>query len=584
MNYPIWEVPAAGLFIAGIAILHVFISHFAVGGGLFLVLAERRARRSGDTELLGYVRSHSGFFILLTLVLGAITGVGIWFTIGLVHPQATSSLILTWVWGWAIEWTFFLTEIVAAMVYYYGWDRLSPRTHERVGWVYFWSAWLSLFVINGILTYMLTPGAWPTTRGFVDGFFNPTFWPALVARTAAAVGLAGIYALLTSAYSSNAALRASVARYAVLGWVLPAAVVLPASMLWYLAAAAGAGVPVGGVLGAASDSVWSAVRAAFSTTQSGYPVVQRAAVASIVASGVCVVLSLAVLALRHRTLGKPLASLILASGIVALGGAEWVREGLRKPYVIGRVMFVNGVRLPVPDGGLRPPEAVARALGEDRFSLDAVNREGVLRTAGWLREHDAMTTGDGIQRQAEEGRQVFGLLCTSCHTRDGYLAIRPLVDGRGVAAIETTLERLARPVDASGAPTSWTDPDVRLATWRGRHMPPLVGTEQEKHALAVHLAMLGGLSADQIRAESAAGDAGQQVFDAHCAMCHGDDGEWPMTKRPARPATEFYELLGRLSELNEVMPPFEGTDEERRALSDHLARLTASHATPEATR
>ena len=34
MNYPIWELPAPGLLIAAVAIVHVFIAHFAVGGGL----------------------------------------------------------------------------------------------------------------------------------------------------------------------------------------------------------------------------------------------------------------------------------------------------------------------------------------------------------------------------------------------------------------------------------------------------------------------------------------------------------------------------------------------------------------------
>ena len=48
MNYPVWDIPASGLLIAVIAILHVFVSHFAVGGGLFLVLVERKARRDGD--------------------------------------------------------------------------------------------------------------------------------------------------------------------------------------------------------------------------------------------------------------------------------------------------------------------------------------------------------------------------------------------------------------------------------------------------------------------------------------------------------------------------------------------------------
>ncbi|MCU0254978.1 MAG: cytochrome C, partial [Acidobacteria bacterium] len=111
MNYPIWDLQGSGLLIAIVSIVHVFVSHFAVGGGLFLVLAERKARRENDPALLGFVRYLSRFFILLTLVFGAITGVGIWFAITLVSPWATASLINTFVWGWAIEWTFFLTEI-----------------------------------------------------------------------------------------------------------------------------------------------------------------------------------------------------------------------------------------------------------------------------------------------------------------------------------------------------------------------------------------------------------------------------------------------------------------------------------------
>jgi hypothetical protein len=47
MNYPAWYIPevGGGLLIAIIAITHVFISHFAVGGGLYLVFAERKGLR-----------------------------------------------------------------------------------------------------------------------------------------------------------------------------------------------------------------------------------------------------------------------------------------------------------------------------------------------------------------------------------------------------------------------------------------------------------------------------------------------------------------------------------------------------------
>ena len=47
MNYPIWELPfiGGGLLIAAVAVVHVFVSHFAVGGGLFLVLTEMKGYR-----------------------------------------------------------------------------------------------------------------------------------------------------------------------------------------------------------------------------------------------------------------------------------------------------------------------------------------------------------------------------------------------------------------------------------------------------------------------------------------------------------------------------------------------------------
>ena len=49
MNYPFWEVPWLGSssVIAIIAVFHVMISQFAVGGGLFLPIAERKALREG---------------------------------------------------------------------------------------------------------------------------------------------------------------------------------------------------------------------------------------------------------------------------------------------------------------------------------------------------------------------------------------------------------------------------------------------------------------------------------------------------------------------------------------------------------
>ena len=83
---------------------------------------------------------------------------GIWFSIGLANPEATSALIHNFVFAWAIEWVFFMVELSTAAVYYYTWGRVSDELHLKVGWLYAGASFVTLVIINGILTFMLTPG------------------------------------------------------------------------------------------------------------------------------------------------------------------------------------------------------------------------------------------------------------------------------------------------------------------------------------------------------------------------------------------------------------------------------------------
>src|SRR3989339_656929 len=138
MNFPIWDPPGLGgaMVIAGIAIVHVIIAHFAVGAGLFNVITEHRAYKTGDKVLLQFVCDHSVFLIYFAFVAGAVTGVGIWFSIGVVAPEGTQFLIRLFVWAWAIEWVFFMVELVSGYVYYYSWNRISQGQHLIVGWIY----------------------------------------------------------------------------------------------------------------------------------------------------------------------------------------------------------------------------------------------------------------------------------------------------------------------------------------------------------------------------------------------------------------------------------------------------------------
>lgn len=580
MNYPLWDLPAPGLLVAAVAILHVFVSHFAVGGGLFLVLAETKARREKDEGFLGFVRALSRGFVLLTLVLGALTGVGIWFTIALVQPQATSALVTTFVWAWAIEWTFFAVEIAAAMVYYYGWDRLEPRTHLAVGWIYFVSAWASLAVIAGILAFMLTSGTWVRTGRFADGFFNPTYLPTVAVRTAVAVGLAGLYALFAASFLKDGALKARVARWSATRWIVPAAVLVPLTLVWFLSAAAGAGVAVAETLGAGSASPGALLAALFSAANAGQPIVRGAARFAVLGAVVLVVASIALVALRAQRFGRLEAGALMVLGLATMGGGEWVREGLRKPWVIDRYMFVNGVRAGGAD----------RLAAADPLALESLRRRGVLATSPWAAvpaayrpgeaPFESLPVADRAALEAEAGREVFRLECAACHTERGHLGIVRLVRGKSVAAITAILDAAARPVSADGRPASWSDPGLRVATWLGRRMPPFAGTEAEKRALAIHLARLGGDERAGLEAPPATA-GGAEVFERHCAACHGPDAPWPIRDRlRGRSAGEFYELIGRLPQVREEMPPFAGNEDERRALAQHLGGLAATEVRP----
>jgi mono/diheme cytochrome c family protein len=575
MNYPVWEVSAPGLLIAVVAVLHVFISHFAVGGGLFLVVAERKARRDQDAGLVGFVRSLSRAFVLLTLVLGALTGVGIWFTIGLVQPQATSALVTIFVWAWAVEWTFFAVEIAAAMVYDYGWDRLSPRTHLQVGWIYFASAWASLVAVSGILAFMLTSGEWVTTRRFADGFFNPTFLPMVVLRTAIAAGLAGLYALLAASFLRDGDLKARVARWSASRFIVPAALVLPLALAFYLSAAAQAGAAVAETLGARAAGMPALLSAVFASANAGHPVVREAARVAVAGALLLVLGALVLAATRARRYHPIEAGALMLLGLAAIGGSEWVREGLRKPWVIDRYMLVDSVRVPAPPG--------SPGAGADPFALDALARRGVLASSLWIRAPAGWRPGEGsfeglaaaerADLEAAAGREVFRLECTACHTQHGHLAIAPLVRGKSVAAIETLLDALAKPVSAAGRPVAWSDPSLRLATWLGRRMPPFVGTSAERRALAIHLARLGGDAQAGVEPETRPGE-GREVFETYCSPCHGPDAQWPISERlRGRGAAELYDLIGRLPQVREEMPPFAGTEDERRALARYLASL-----------
>jgi len=396
MNYPFWEVPfiGGGLVIGIIAILHVFVSHFAVGGGLFLPLTERKAYRENDSALLEYVKSHTRFFVLLTLVFGAVSGVGIWWAIGLVNPEATATLIHVFVWGWAIEWVFFIVEIAAAFVYYYGWDRLDPKTHLTVGWIYFGAAWLSLVVINGILTFMLTPGRWLETRTFGAAYFNPGMLPSCLTRTAVSVALAGVYALLTASAVRDPELRHKVVRYAA-KWLLVGAFVIPLGGLWYMS---------------------TLPRLAREMTMGSAPAVTIFTALAVFFSLVVAVFTYFGPYLYPRYFNLTFAFLIAVLALVTTGVTEWAREAVRKPFIIYNYMYSNTLRVD---------------------ELERVRQQGILKSALWVRTREV-----DPQNPYAAGEEIYRVECASCHSVNGYNSMRFAVKGWRLSMIDYQLQHL----------------------------------------------------------------------------------------------------------------------------------------------
>jgi cytochrome bd ubiquinol oxidase subunit I len=443
MHYPWWQVPylTAPMLIAAISVVHVLVSHYAVGGGFFLAVETRRAYRTGDRRYLDYLHGHARFFILLTVVFGAITGVGIWWTIGLSSPLATETLIRTFVFGWATEWAFFVVELTSALIFFYYWGRLPEKTHVAVGWIYALAAWISLVLITGITAFMLDPGAWAVDanlRNFWRAFFNPQFLPQTVARTGGALLLSSLYVYLHASLAiRDAAMRdmiaARSARPALLGAIM---------------------ITIGGL----GWLYW-------------LPPSAKAALAAASALNVLVALIFALTAVvfvlvylgPYRNpgwLSPGFAGSLCLFGIAAFSTGEFIREAVRKPFVVYNVVLANQVL----------PEQV-RSLHETGFL------EGGLWTKRFVEERYPRTMADGHidgdrllalppADRVALGNVVFQYHCNDCHAAgEGYSALGPLLQGRSRELIRSTVEHL----------------DAVL------FMPPWCGTPQEAELLTDYL-------------------------------------------------------------------------------------------------
>jgi hypothetical protein len=172
---------------------------------------------------------------------------------------------------------------------------------------------MSLFWINGILSWQLTPGTWLETRSVWAGFFNPGFLPSLIFRTISAAAIASLAACTLVNAVPGFTREERQTLVGVCARPLAFMLAMPLVGAWYL-----------GTMPADSRG-WA--------TGGSVPMTLflTMAVGSSTLIGLYAVLAI----LRQRLfVNGATASLLLALAFVATAGGEFVREGVRKPFTI----------------------------------------------------------------------------------------------------------------------------------------------------------------------------------------------------------------------------------------------------------
>ncbi|SHK30701.1 c-type cytochrome [Thermocrinis minervae] len=441
--YPMWYVPIFGsaFTIALIATIHVMASHTSVGASILLAYLATKAYKENNPKIYDYIKKYLLGLLVFSYVSGSITGPGIWFSATVANPRGISALIHNFVWVWASEWIWFVAEVTLVYILFYTLGRIDQKSWLRLVWTFAIGSWATMYVIVGILSFMLSPGheKWFTTGNILDAFYNKNYFPHLLMRSSFMFAIAGTVGIAIAALMKKDVDEKTYKD------------IVKTMSYW----------GIGGIVFGLMFFAW------YVSTLPERSILQLNSIIPsylIVPLGIIVVLLLAhfLLTAVKPDLARVWVAYPLYISIFFLGvyPEEKIRETIRKPYVAGEFVWVNQIIA---------KDVPAKGISSE---VPVINQKGLLKLDPFVPEGLKTITPEN---KVMAGKAFAVLACSGCHNVTGSTGLRPFGQKFAGMTDENSVYNFLVSYLRDNPPP---------------YMPRLVGTDEEIRALAAYIADL----------------------------------------------------------------------------------------------
>jgi len=185
-----------------VAELHLMFAAFVLAVPMFALIIEFIGYRSGDER---YDRLAYEFTKLLSVSFSFTASLGALLTFALIilYPKLTTYLVSIFSWTFFPYVLLFFLEAVFLYSYYYGWGKVSPRTHLVLGLLLNLTGTAIMFIADAWLSFMNTPAGIDDAGHLVnlwDAVNNFTWMPINIHRLIANIAFGGSIAGAYGAY------------------------------------------------------------------------------------------------------------------------------------------------------------------------------------------------------------------------------------------------------------------------------------------------------------------------------------------------------------------------------------------------